>query len=127
MTAEHEGRYRKWLEAVVGPLDQKRQYRQVKARMEQLPGGYRKAVEALERYMLYFGPGRAEPLLAMLTDLAELFEQSVANGTPVRAIVGDDPVEFAEEFLKNYPEGQWISRERERLTNAINQAAGDQS
>ncbi|GAA2409568.1 hypothetical protein [Nonomuraea africana] len=31
-------------------------------------------------------------------------------------------MEFAEALLANYPQGQWISRERERLTNAINRA-----
>ena len=62
----------------------------------------------------------------MLEDLADLFEQSAANGTPVREIVGEDPVEFAEAFLRNYPEGQWIGRERERLTNAIDRVAGNE-
>ena len=42
-------------------------------------------------------------------------------------LVGEDPVEFAEVFLRNYPEGQWISRERERLTNAIDRVAGNES
>ena len=32
---------------------------------------------------------------------------------------------LAEAFLRNYPEGQWISRERDRLTSAINRAAGE--
>jgi len=35
-------------------------------------------------------------------------------------------VEFAEALLRNYPEGQWISREQERLTNAIDRAAGNE-
>jgi DNA-binding ferritin-like protein (Dps family) len=61
----------------------------------------------------------------MLEDLADLFEQSAANGTPIREIVGEDPVEFAETFLQNYSEGQWINKERERLTKAINSAAGE--
>jgi DNA-binding ferritin-like protein (Dps family) len=64
-------------------------------------------------------------MMKMLDDLADLFEQSAADGTPIRAIVGDDPVEFAEAFLQNYSEGQWINRERERLTKAIDSAAGD--
>jgi hypothetical protein len=34
-------------------------------------------------------------------------------------------VEFAEAFLRNYPEGQWIIRERDRLTSAIERATGD--
>ena len=61
----------------------------------------------------------------MLEDLADLFEQSAASGTPVREVVGEDPVEFAEAFLRNYPEGQWITRERDRLTSAIERAAGE--
>jgi DNA-binding ferritin-like protein (Dps family) len=60
---------------------------------------------------------------AMYADLIDLFEQSAANQTPIREIVGDDPVEFIETFVRNYPKGQWIIRERERLTNAIHRAA----
>ena len=49
---------------------------------------------------MYFGAiTKGDVLLSMLEDLADLFEQSAANGTPVREIVGDDPVEFAEAFL----------------------------
>jgi len=105
--------------------DQKRRYRQYKARTGQLPASYHTAVDALERYMAFFGPGKADSLLPMLEDLADLFELSAANGTPVRAVVGEDPVEFAEAFLGNYPKGQWITRERDRLTSTIDRAAGD--
>ena len=111
----------------MGWIKQKRRYRQYKARTEQLPAKYRTAIDALERYLTWFGPGKADSIQAMLDDLADLFEQSAANGIPVRAIVGEDPVEFAETFLRNYPEGGWITRERERLTNAIDRAAGDQA
>lgn len=105
-------------------IGDKRRWRQYKARTEQLPANYRAAVGALERYLMFFGPGKADSLLPMLEALAELFEQSAADGTPIRAVVGEDPVEFAEEFLRNYPAGQWISRERERLIDAIDRAAG---
>ena len=93
--------------------------------MERLPASYRTAVDALQRYSYYFGHGTADGGLSMLEDLADLFEQSAANGTPVREIVGEDPVEFAEAFLRNYPEGQWIVRERERLASAIERAGGE--
>ena len=105
-------------------IDQKRRYRRYKARTEQLPANYHTAINALERYMLFFGPGEGESVLSMLEDLADLFEQSAANATPVRAVVGESPVEFAEAFLRNYPEGQWIGKERERLTTAIDSVAG---
>lgn len=96
-----------------------------KARTQRLPSNYHAAIEALDRYMQHFGPGDGESLLAMLEDLADLFEQSAAAGTPIREILGEDPVEFAEVFLRNYPGGSWISRERERLAKAIDHVTGD--
>jgi DNA-binding ferritin-like protein (Dps family) len=68
------------------------------------------------------GLGDGDSILSMLDDLADLYEQGAADGTPVREIVGEDPVEFAEAFLRNYPAGQWITREQERLTGAVEQA-----
>ena len=108
-----------------GWIEQKSRYRQYKARTKRLPANYHAAIDALERYMNYFGPGTGDGVLSMLEDLADLFEQSAANGTPIREVVGEDPVDFAEAFLRNYPEGQWIFRERERLTSAIERAAGE--
>ncbi len=114
----------KLIGTIYGPVEQKRRYRQYKARVEQLPASYHTAIDALQRYSYYFGHGTAEGGLSMLEDLADLFEQGAASGTPIREIVGADPVEFAEAFLRNYPQGQWITRERERLTSAIDRAAG---
>jgi DNA-binding ferritin-like protein (Dps family) len=105
-------------------IGDKRRYRQYKARTARMPDNYRAAIDALERYLFMFGPGKGDSIQAMLDDLADLFEQSAADSTPIREIVGEDPVEFAETFLRNYPEGGWITRERERLTDAIDRAAG---
>jgi DNA-binding ferritin-like protein (Dps family) len=115
---------RNWIELVTGSLEQKKQYRQYKARVKALPENYRMAIEALDRYLMYFGAvTKGDTLVTMLEDLLELFEQSAADGTPVRAIVGADPVEFVETFLANYSEGQWINKERKRLTDAIDSVA----
>jgi DNA-binding ferritin-like protein (Dps family) len=109
-----------WTEVVTGSLGDKRRYRQHKARVHGFPADYRTAVEALERYLTYFGGvSKSDTLLRMLDDLADLFEQAAADGAPIRDIVGDDPVEFAETFLQNYSEGQWINKERERLIRTI--------
>lgn len=32
---------------------------------------------------------------------------------------------FVEEFVRNYPKGQWVIREQERLISAIDRAAGE--
>lgn len=106
-------------------IAEKKRYRQYKARTEQLPANYRTAINALERYLTYFGAiAKGDTLATMLEDLADLFEQGAASATPIAQIVGDDPVEFAETFLQNYSEGQWINKERERLINAIHGAEG---
>lgn len=118
----------KWIETVTGSLEQKRQYREYKARVQELPTQYRTAVEALERYLSYFGAiTKGDVLVTMLNDLGELFEQAAADETSVRAIVGADPVEFVETFLANYSEGQWINKERTRLINTINGISGSES
>jgi DNA-binding ferritin-like protein (Dps family) len=107
-------------------IEQKRRYRQYKARTRRLPENDHEAVTALERYLEFFGPGKADSLLSMLEDLAGLFEQNAANGSSIRAVVGENPVEFAEAFLRNYPEGQWVARERARLTSAIDRVADNE-
>ena len=110
----------KFITTVVGP---KREWREYKARARRLPQSYRTALDGLERYLNRFGTGGDGT--AMYGDLIALFEQGAANGTPVRQIVGDDPVEFVETFVRHYPKAGWIMRERERLSQAIDRAAGE--
>lgn len=103
-------------------IGDKRRWRAYKARVRQLPANYRTAVDALERYLMYFGPADGDNAASMFEDLADLFERAAADGTAIRDIVGADPVEFVEAFLQNYAKGNWITRERERLTDAIKRA-----
>lgn len=118
----------KWIEVVTGSLEEKKQYRQYKARIRALPANYRTAAEAVERYLMYAGGiAKGDVVVRMYGDLVDLFEESAANGTPIRGIVGDDPVEFVETFVANYSDGSWINKERERLIRAIDRAAGDKS
>ena len=49
-------------------------------------------------------------------------ERTAADGTPVRDVVGDDPIEFAETFAQAYTGKRWIDKERARLTKAIEDA-----
>lgn len=113
------------IEKVVGDLGDKRRWRQYKARVKALPGNHRTTVEALERYLMYFGvitKGDDLPLdtqMSMLEDLAGLFEQAAADGTPIRAVVGKAPVEFAETFFRKYSDGRWISKVHDQSVSAI--------
>ncbi|MEV0901911.1 DUF1048 domain-containing protein [Actinoplanes sp. NPDC049802] len=117
----------KWIEMLVGSLEQKKQYKQNMARIEALPEPYHGAAKALHRYFLCQGAiTDGDTLVVMLDDFVDLWERAVADGTPVRAIVGDDPVEFAETFVQAYSGKHWIDKERERLRKAIDAADGEE-
>jgi DNA-binding ferritin-like protein (Dps family) len=108
-----------FISKVIGP---KRRWRAYKARVRQLPENYRTTVEAIERYLMHFGPMDGDSAASLLEDVADLFERAAADGTPIREIVGEDPVEFVEALIGNYEKGGYVTRERERLTNAIKRA-----
>jgi len=113
----------KWIEAITGSLDQKKQYRQYKARIAALPEPYGAAAKATDRYlMLASGITDGDALVQMLVDLADLWERAAADGTPVRDIVTDDPAEFAETFARAYNGKVWLDKERTRLNKAIDEA-----
>jgi len=107
-------------------IGEKRRWREYKARVRKLPENYRAAVEALERYLMSAGGVvDGDSAASLLENIADLFEQSAADGTAIRDVVGDDPVEFIEALIRNYPEGDWRIRERQRLISAIDRAAGE--
>jgi len=113
----------KWFEMVTGSLEQKKQYRQAKARLDALPEPYRTAASAVNRYLMYYGGVTdGDTIVQMFLDLADLWERAAVDGTPLRDIVGDDPVAFAETFAQAYNGRQWIDKERARLTQAIEEA-----
>ena len=113
----------KWIQTLTGSLEQKKQYRQYKARIEALPEPYGTAAKAIQRYLMYYGGvSDGDTLITMFGDFADLWERAAADRTPLRAIVGDDPVEFAEAFAQAYTGKQWIDKERARLTKAIQDA-----
>ncbi len=113
----------RWIELLTGSLEQKRQYKQYRVRIDALPEPYRPVAKALQRYFMYSGGFvDGETFLKMFADFVDLWERAAADGTPVSAIVGDDPVEFAETFVRSYSGKQWIDKERARLTKAVEEA-----
>lgn len=113
----------KWIEALTGSLEQKKQYKQAMARLDALPAPYREVAHAQHRYSMYYGGiTDGDTLVQMFLDLADLWERAAIDGTPVSAIVGDDPVEFAETYAQAYGGNQWIDKERARLIAAVDEA-----
>ncbi len=99
--------------------DEKKRYKQHKARTAQLPASYLEAIDGVERYALRFGPATGETVVTMLEELAGIFEQGVRDGVPVREIVGADPVRFTEDFLAQYPASPWALKEQQRLAHTL--------
>lgn len=118
-----------FLELIIGSIDDKKQWRAYVARVKTLPEEYRTAVDAIQRYLMHSGdtPTDWDRAAKMFDDLADLFERASVDGTPVRDIVGEDPVEFVEEFVKTYSDGGWIAKERDRLRKSIDRATGEES
>jgi len=113
----------KWIEALTGSLEQKKQYRNAKARIDALPEPHRTAANAMHRYLMHYGGiTDGETLVQMFVDLADLWERAAIDGTTVGDITGDDPVDFAETFAQSYGGARWIDKERARLANAIDEA-----
>ena len=113
----------RWIELVTGSLEQKRRYKQYRARIDALPHPYRAVAKAIERYFMYYGGViDSETALKMWADFVDLWERAVADGTPVREIVGENPVDFAETFAQAYTGKHFIDKERARLTKAVEDA-----
>ncbi|MER7730084.1 DUF1048 domain-containing protein [Streptomyces erythrochromogenes] len=103
-------------------------WRAYKARVKELPEHQRAAVEAIERYLMHFVPTDGACNASIFEDLADLFEQAAVSGTPIREIVGEDPVEFAEAFVQNYSDGGYVpARTRKQLTDDIERAAANET
>jgi DNA-binding ferritin-like protein (Dps family) len=113
----------KWIETLTGSLEQKKQYRQDKARIEGLPEPYGTVAMAVNRYLMYYGGiTDGDSLTTMFGDLADLWERAAIDQKPVRDIVGEDPVEFAEAFAEAYVSKRWIDKERARLVRVVEDA-----
>lgn len=110
----------KWIELVTGSIAQKKRWRQAKARLDALPEPYLSAANACNRYVMsYGGITDGDTIVQMFCDLADLWERAAIDETPIREIVTDDPVEFAENFAQAYVGKRWLDKERARLTKAI--------
>lgn len=112
-----------WIEKLTGSLEQKKQYRHDRKRIDGLPEPYAAVAKALHRYLMYYGGiTDGETMVTMFGDLADLWERAATDGTSIAEVVGDDPVGFAETFAQAYAGRQWIDAERARLVKAVEEA-----
>lgn len=112
-----------WFKRITGQTEERKRWHAYKARKARLPQSHRTAIDGIERYLMYSGTMvKGDVMIRMFEDLADLIERAAVDGTPIRDVVGDDPVEFADTFMQNYDDGRWIARERQRLIDSIEAA-----
>ena len=109
---------------VIGP---KKEWREYKRRLKALPAPYATAVVGIERYLMHFGAiNDADSITNLFGDVIDIFERAAADDTPIRDIVGEDPVEFAYALIRNYQSSGYVAKEKARLAGAIDKAVKEQ-
>jgi len=98
-------------------IQEKREYRAYKTRVNKLPEEYKKAMNAIENYMWNYAKGSG--MLELLKNILEMFENSASDGLSVRNVVGDDIAEFADTLLAEFPEETWMDKMRKKLRDSI--------
>jgi DNA-binding ferritin-like protein (Dps family) len=111
-------------EKFIGP---KKEWRAYKARVKALPKPYMEAVAGVERYVMHFGGiNDAVQAQSLFNDVIDIFERAAADNTPIRDVVGEDPVEFADALIRNYQQTGYVAKEQGRLRDSITKAVEDQ-
>jgi len=77
--------------------------------------------------MHFGGVNDADSITSLFGDVIDIFERAAADGTPIRDIVGDDPVEFADALIRNYQQTGYVAKERARLVGSIDKAVEEQA
>lgn len=79
----------------------KREYRQMMARVKKLPEDYQFVFQKIQWYTWNFAGGDGMDMLKVHYELIELFEIGAADGKRALEITGDDVAAFCDELLKN--------------------------
>jgi DNA-binding ferritin-like protein (Dps family) len=96
--------------------EEKREYRELQARVKALPADYEKTYKAIQSYC--YNTGLINNDWQRFTDLLDLFEVSAADGFPVKNIVGGDVAEFCDVFFdKEGGNVGWLDKQRQALND----------
>lgn len=91
---------------IIGDLDDKRKYKQMMRRIEELPKDYSIAFKEIQKYINTVSgiSGNATIFnnLKIFEDLLDLFEESVADERNIKEVIGNDVSKFCNEFMTIY-------------------------
>lgn len=87
-----------YLKKMVGD---KKEYRDMMARVKAMPSDYQFVYEKIQKYMWNFAAGDGYDILKLQYELIDLFEAGIADGKHPLDITGEDVAAFADELLSN--------------------------
>lgn len=93
-------------ELIIGSLDDKRKYKQMMRRVENLPKDYSFAFKQIQKYIYTVGGVSGDVTmfnnLNIFEDLLDLFEESVADKRNIIDVIGNNVSKFCDEFISAY-------------------------
>ena len=102
--------------------EEKRRYRQMRARVRALPEEYRYMYNRIQRYMWNHAGGDGMDMIRVLADLLDLFEAAAADGKRVLEVTGADVAGFCDELLATTR--TWTKHWHEALNREIDKRFG---
>lgn len=79
----------------------KKEYKEMMARVERMPEDYQFVYKKMQHYMWSHAAGDGMDMLKVQYELIDLFEEGAANGKNVLEITGEDVAAFCDELLKS--------------------------
>lgn len=93
----------------------KKEYRDMMARVKRLPEDYQFVYGKIQKYMWNYATGSGLDMLRVQYNLIELFEIGAADGKQVLEITGEDVATFSDELLKSAK--TYTEKHREALSH----------
>jgi DNA-binding ferritin-like protein (Dps family) len=101
-------------------IGDKKRYRQYLHDIAALPKPYADTLTALDKYIWNFAANGN--IMDALEGILHMFQESAAEGVPVGQVIGDDPVEFADNILAQYPDDLWMTKIEKKLRTQVQEA-----
>ncbi len=103
-------------------LGDKKEYKDMMARVEALPGDYPEVYQKICSYMWGFSSGSGMDMLRIQYGLIELFEDAAADGKDVLEVTGEDVTAFANELADQAK--RWDDKFRHNLNKSVLKRVG---
>jgi DNA-binding ferritin-like protein (Dps family) len=104
----------KFLDTILGSLDEKKEWRRTEARAKALPAEYATTYKEIKSYI--FGTSGIETIQPLVV-LVDMLEEAAANNKHPLDITGPDVAAFADELVRD--EQTYFERRRKKLNTDV--------